>query len=221
MHSLSLARRTVVATVAAITAAAIVVVSLLAYPNDAPAGVNLNNIQCWGHVSRGTKAPDDPDATQVKYVFSCNGPITGYQIQPNIEVQSMETEVFGTDPVSNVVFPQDSFSCSGDTPGYGVNCVGNAGWTDNAKQIPREGVTPYKIKGLFTIDAPLCAEPRVDPLLTVVTATKNASGVPVQAMSGPFDLGRPIRSGCKPTKFSGKTRIPKNTDTNAEDTDIG
>lgn len=221
MLSMSFARRKVVMPLAAVLLAAVAATALLAYPGDAPAGVNLNNIQCWGHVSRGTKTADDPDATQVKYVFACNGPITGYQIQPNIEVQSMETEVFGTDPVSNVVFAQDSFSCSGDTPGYGINCVGNAGWTDNAKQIPREGITPYKIKGLFTIDAPLCAEPRVDPLLTVVTATKNASGNPVQAISGPFDLGRPVRSGCKPTKFSGRTRMPKNTDTDASLTELG
>ena len=49
------------------------------------------------------------------------------------------------------------------------------------------------------------AEPRVDPLLTVVYATRTATGV-TQAIAGPFDLGRP--QGCPKSAGNGKWRIP-------------
>ena len=60
------------------------------------------------------------------------------------------------------------------------------------------------ITGQFAIDTKLCAEPRVDPLLTVTYAYLE-KGVVTQAISGPFDLGRPL--GCKPDAFSGGTRL--------------
>ncbi|HET7296624.1 MAG TPA: hypothetical protein VFI66_05745, partial [Gemmatimonadales bacterium] len=50
----------------------------------------------------------------------------------------------------------------------------------------------------------LCAEPREDPLLTVTYAYLE-KGATVQAISGPFDLGRPLR--CKPDGYSGWTRL--------------
>jgi hypothetical protein len=59
----------------------------------------------------------------------------------------------------------------------------------------------------FSIDPKLCDEPRVDPLLTVVYATKNAAGSVVQAIAGPFDLGRP--RGCPKSADNGKWRIPQ------------
>ena len=61
------------------------------------------------------------------------------------------------------------------------------------------------VSGQFSIDPKLCAEPRVDPLLTVVYATRTATGV-TQAMAGPFDLGRP--QGCPKSSGNGKWRIP-------------
>jgi hypothetical protein len=60
------------------------------------------------------------------------------------------------------------------------------------------------ITGQFAIGAKLCAEPRVDPLLTVTYAYLE-KGVVTQAISGPFDLGRP--SGCRPNANSGFTRL--------------
>jgi hypothetical protein len=86
----------------------------------------------------------------------------------------------------------DTFSCSGEVPGYAVNCVGAA-------------KTGYEtISGQFAIGTKICAEPRVDPLLTVTYAYLEKGSV-TQAISGPFDLGRP--SGCPPSALSGGTRL--------------
>ncbi|MGH2905044.1 MAG: hypothetical protein ACRDK7_15890 [Solirubrobacteraceae bacterium] len=60
------------------------------------------------------------------------------------------------------------------------------------------------ISGEFAIGSNICAEPRVDPLLTVTYAYLE-KGVVTQAISGPFDLGRP--NGCPATAFSGGTRL--------------
>jgi hypothetical protein len=90
--------------------------------------------------------------------------------------------------------PTDSFSCQGIIPSYGINCTGVYGGN-------------YEIvSGQFSIDAKLCAEPRVDPLLTVVYATRTATGGVSQAIAGPFDLGRP--QGCPKSAGNGKWRIP-------------
>ncbi len=76
--------------------------------------------------------------------------------------------------------------------GFAVNCVGAA----------KAG---YEIvKGQIAIGTKLCAEPRVDPLLTVTYAYLE-KGVVTQAISGPFDLGRP--SGCPADAYSGGTRL--------------
>lgn len=57
------------------------------------------------------------------------------------------------------------------------------------------------------------AEPRVDPLLTVVYATRTATGV-TQAIAGPFDLGRP--QGCPKSSDNGKWRIPQEKEESPE-----
>ena len=120
-------------------------------------------------------------------------PITGYQIQPQVPAQSIDTEVFAIDRTTKQVVPTDSFSCQGEIPSYGINCVGTYGGK-------------YEIvSGQFSIDPKLCDEPRVDPLLTVVYATRTATGVS-QAIAGPFDLGRP--QGCPKSASNGKWRIP-------------
>lgn len=172
---------------------------LLARSGDpAVADNNPNSYDCRGHIGKGAPTPDDPTATQVKYVFACSGPITGYQVQPDHAVQSLETEVFATDATTKQVVPTDAFSCSGDLPGYGVNCIGT--YQGNYENV----------EGTFSINEKLCAEPRVDPLLTVVYATTNAAGKVVQAISGPYDLGRP--RGCPKSARGGKTRIPATKD---------
>jgi hypothetical protein len=190
-------KRLLVALAALLVAGASLLLLLSGGTRDAIADQNPNNTDCRGHVEKGEPSPDDPSATQVKYVFACSGPITGYQIQPQISAQSIDTEVFALDSATKQVVPTDSFSCQGIIPSYGINCTG-------VYQGKYELVS-----GQFSIDPKLCAEPRVDPLLTVVYATRTATGVS-QAIAGPFDLGRP--QGCPKSAANGKWRIPQEKD---------
>lgn len=150
---------------------------------------NPNNYNCLGQLSPG--APEEgSEETQVQYNFYCNGPITGYQIQTQVPM----TGVQGSPTIVNVSASplKDTFSCSGEFPGWALNCVGLA-------------KTGYEFfTGEFAIGTKLCAEPRVDGLLTVSYAYLE-KGVVTQAISGPFDLGRP--KGCPPDAFSGGTRL--------------
>lgn len=183
-------------------AATVAFAGLLAgHASKAPADFR-DNITCKGHIEPGDPDPDDATTFGVKYRFACSGPITGYSIAtaPERRIEGLETEVFVTEKDGQTVIPTDSFSCNGEVPGYGINCVGTYG--------AYQRVVP----GAFYVDRELCAERRLDPLLTVAYASLDSKGKPVQAMAGPFDLGRPY--GCKaPTKFSGKTKIPTSTDT--------
>jgi len=154
---------------------------------------NPNNLNCLGHVGAGTPETGS-DEQQVQYSFYCNGPITGYQLQAQIPVTGMQSPPTVTDAKGTVL--TDTFSCSGEVPGYALNCVG-------AAKGGYETIT-----GQFAIGTKLCAEPRVDPLLTVTYAYLE-KGVVTQAISGPFDLGRP--TGCRPNAFSGGTRLTPKT----------
>jgi hypothetical protein len=150
---------------------------------------NPNNYTCLGHLSAG-HAELGSDEQQVQYTFLCNGPITGYQVQSQIPVTGIQSPPTVTDLLLKPL--NDSFSCSGDIPGFAANCVGAAKALD-------EWIT-----GQFAIGTRLCAEPRVDALLTVTYAYLEKGAV-VQAISGPFELGRP--QGCPPSAFSGSTRL--------------
>jgi hypothetical protein len=158
----------------------------------AGASANPNTYDCGGHIEAGQPAPGDDD-TQVQYVFACGGPITGYQIQPQIGHTGFSTDVSVFDQQNNAI-TTDSFTCNGDFPGWGINCLGKY-----------TGDKYGKIVGQFAIASKLCDEPRVDPLLTVVYATADSKGVVTQYISGPFDLGRP--RGCPPSANGGKTRL--------------
>jgi hypothetical protein len=151
---------------------------------------NPNNYNCLGSIANG--APEEgSEEQQVKYTFYCNGPITGYQLQAQIPLTGVQSPPLVTAiPVGTAL--SDTFSCSGEVPGYALNCVGST-------KGGYETVT-----GQFAIGTKLCAEPRVDPLLTVTYAYLE-KGVVTQAISGPFDLGRP--SGCKPDAYSGYNRL--------------
>lgn len=171
----------------------IAVFALAVWAPLAGASANPNNYDCGGHIEAGQPQPGD-DSTQVQYVFACGGPITGYQIQPQISDTGFSTDVSVFDQQKNPV-TTDSFTCNGDFPGWGFNCIGKY-----------TGTTYANVVGTFSIDGKLCDEPRVDPLLTVVYATADAKGVVTQAISGPYDLGRP--RGCPKSAQGGKTRIP-------------
>jgi hypothetical protein len=188
-HPSTSARRTAVVAVLAGALAG------LAAP--APAGAeesNPNNYACLGQVGAG-KAEPGSEEQQVSYSFYCNGPITGYQLQSQVQVTGISSPPTLTTvaraPLTGP-FASDNFSCSGDIPGYAANCVG----------IAKGGYE--RISGKFATATRLCVEPRVDPLLTVTYAYLE-KGVVAQAISGPFDLGRP--NGCKPDALSGSTRL--------------
>jgi hypothetical protein len=197
----SLRRKPVLVVLAAVLVAGASLLLLLSGTKPASADQNANNTDCRGHVEKGEPSPDDPSATQVKYVFACSGPITGYQIQPQVPAQSIDTEVFALDRTTKQVVPTDSFSCQGEIPSYGINCVGTYGGNYET------------VAGQFSIDPKLCDEPRVDPLLTVVYASRSGNTV-TQAIAGPFDLGRP--HGCPKSAQNGKWRIPQEKEESPE-----
>lgn len=198
MHLAATSRRraALFAAAVALLLAAVAASLIGSRPDAARAGLNLNNNICKGSITKGDPEADDPTAVTVKYRVACAQSITGYSLfLDGHPVTSIETEVFATDAKGAVV-PADAFSCNGEFPGYGINCIGTYGgnWT--------------VLTGQFTIETPICQEPRVNPVVTVATATVDSKGKPVQALAGPFDLGRPRKAGCKPTNASGKTKIP-------------
>jgi hypothetical protein len=151
---------------------------------------NANNYNCLGSTAAGAPVVGSEEQ-QVQYTFYCNGPITGYQLQAQIPVTGIESQPVLTSNATGKSL-SETFSCSGELPGYALNCVGLA-------KLGYETVT-----GEFSIGTKLCAEPRVDPLLTVTYAYVEKGAV-TQAISGPFDLGRP--SGCRPDAESGGDRL--------------
>jgi hypothetical protein len=110
-------------------------------------------------------------------------PVTGVEASPVVNNIPSGTPV------------NDTFSCSSEIPGYAEDCVGAT--TSQYAQYET-------IAGQFAIGTKLCAEPRVDALLTVTYAYLE-KGVVTQAISGPFDLGRP--ASCPPDAQSGWTRL--------------
>lgn len=151
---------------------------------------NPNNYSCLGSIAAGEPEAGN-EAQQAQYTFYCDGPITGYQLQSQIPLVGVESAPLVSAIPSGTPLT-DTFSCSSEVPGYADNCVGST-------KAGYETIT-----GEFGIGAKLCAEPRVDPLLTVTYAYLE-KGVVTQAISGPFDLGRP--TGCPPTANSGWTRL--------------
>ena len=151
---------------------------------------NPNNYNCLGSTSAGQPEAGSEEQ-QVQYAFYCTGPITGYQLQAQVPVTGVTGQPVLTSNVTGKPL-SESFSCSGEFPGYAANCVGLA-------KLGYETIT-----GQFAIGTKLCKEPRVDPLLTVTYAYLE-KGVVTQAISGPFDLGRP--TGCPPDAYSRGTRL--------------
>jgi hypothetical protein len=164
--------------IALLAAAGSVALALLVL-TPARGDVNLNNNDCHGRIEPGTPEPaDDKGVYQVKYTFACSGPITGYSIQLQRGVDSFDTDGLVLNKVTGDSVTTDSFSCNGDIPGLGFNCVGtySGGWNN--------------ITGQFAVTRKLTKKPKISPRLLVATATI-ASGKPVQALSGPYQLGHP------------------------------
>ena len=165
-----------------------------------------NNYTCFGHIQKGV-AESGVTGTEVQYQFACDGPITGYSIQ----TEPHQIQYFDQAPVvalAGVPSNIDSFSCNGSIPSLQINCVGQA---SSAFEV---------ITGQFVVTGTsICAEPRVDPLLTVTDATATATvggtktaptatATVTQYMSGPYDLGRPW--GCHGDQYGGNTRLGSN-----------
>jgi hypothetical protein len=150
---------------------------------------NPNNLSCLGSLAPGHPEVGSAEQ-QVEYNFYCNGPITGYQLQSQIPVTGIQSPPLVTNIAGNAL--TDTLSCSGEVPGYALNCVGAA----------KSGYDV--VTGQFAIGSKLCAEPRVDPLLTVTYAYLEKGAI-TQAISGPYDLGRP--KGCPSDAYSGGTRL--------------
>src|SRR6202023_728996 len=108
---------------------------------------NPNNYNCLGSLTAGTPEAGS-DEQQVKYSFYCNGPITGYQVQSQVPVTGIQSPPLVTNAAGTTV--ADMFACSGELPGWALNCVG-------AAKLGYETVS-----GQFAIGAKLCVEPRVD-----------------------------------------------------------
>lgn len=151
---------------------------------------NPNNYSCLGSLAAGTPEVGSEEQ-QVQYTFYCDGPITGYQLQAQVPVTGIQSPpLVSSIPAATPL--TDTFSCSGEVPGFALNCVGST-------KAGYETIT-----GQFAIGSKLCTEPRVDPLLTVTYAYLE-KGVVTQAISGPYDLGRP--KGCPPDAYSGFNRL--------------
>lgn len=148
-----------------------------------------NDYVCHGHISAG-EAELGSSEQQVRYTFFCNGPITGYQLETNLPVSGFAAAPVVTNEKGEPL--SDTFSCGGELPGWADNC-------DGSTKIAFETIT-----GQFSIPTKLCAEPRLDPLLTV-TDIYLEKGIPTQAISGPFDLGRPLH--CPASSYKGGTRL--------------
>jgi hypothetical protein len=188
LHAFRPAHRTATCWLAAIVGAAALLLATAA-PSHAEES-NPNNYTCAGLIKAGPPEVGSEEQ-QVQYSFFCNGPITGYQLQAQVPLTGLEASPLVTGVQAGNALP-DTFSCSGEVPGYADNCVGG---TTNAYE---------RVTGEFAIATKICAEPRVDPLLTVTYAYLEKKVI-TQAISGPYDLGRP--TGCRPDEFSGGSRL--------------
>lgn len=175
---------------AALVAGSLALISSLG-TQPSRAAVNDNQITCKGFIKAGVDDPEEPDLYQAQYRIRCDQAITGYSLFIGAhQVQAIETETFPEYADGSVV-AADSFSCNGDLPGNGVNCVGT--YSDLA------GI----ITGTFAIDTPLCTPARIEPILTVAKASVSSANKAVLAISGPFSLGQP--AGCKGKKNKPRT----------------
>lgn len=161
-------------------------------PPAPAAGSNPNDYECQGQLSAGKyEGEGKAEGTPVRYLFKCDGQITGYQVQTQVPITGIEGQPAVTNYQGQPL--PEAFSCSGAFPGYAVNCVGAT--TREAHE---------RIAGQFEIGWKLCTEPRVDALLTVTYAYLEKGAI-TQAIAGPFDLGHPL--GCPRTRKSGKNRL--------------
>jgi len=191
---------------AALVAGTLALISSLgAQPSRA--AVNDNQITCKGFIKSAETNPDDPELYQAQYRIRCDQAITGFSLFVGAQqVEGIETEGFPLYADGSPV-PTDSFSCNGELPGNGVNCIG--------KYSDLSGI----ITGTFAVAQPLCtAGKRIEPILTVAKASVSSANAAVLAISGPFSLGQP--ADCKGKKNRPRT-MPLMPKPEAEEVETG
>lgn len=165
----------------------------LALPHAADAAATDNTV-CKGTLSAGEKSVDFENP--LAYKIACSNYITSYSLlMPGKSISSIETEVFGTDKTTGQVLPTDSFSCNGDLPGWGINCVGTYG--GNLNVLP----------GQVDITGNRCAPSPAYFVVTYASYTTNSDGSPkltngvptvTTNTAGPFKFASKIE-GCSTT----------------------
>lgn len=146
-----------------------------------------DNTECKGSVKAGEKSVDFDNP--LSYRIACSNYITSYSISfPGRHIDAIETEVFGSNATTGEVIGTDSFSCNGDLPGWGINCVGFYGGSFNV------------LSGSVNLaSGTVCRPASFNPVLTVSYAeyAKNADGTPkltsgmptvTTSTAGPFTL---------------------------------
>jgi hypothetical protein len=155
----------------------------LALPGAAAA--NTDNTVCRGSLKAGEKSADFENP--LAYRIACSNYITSYSlVMPGRSIIGMETEVFGLHNTTGEVIPTDAFSCNGDVPGWGINCVGTYGGGYNV------------LPGQVDLDGDVCtATGPVSLVVTYATYARNADGTPklsgglpsvTTSTAGPFEL---------------------------------
>lgn len=92
---------------------------------------NDSNNSCSLHLKSQARPTLEEDLT-VDYSLRCATPITGYSLSVSTgarvaPVTAFETEVFAIQKGTGTVLPDQGFNCSGEQPGWGVNCTGYYG----------------------------------------------------------------------------------------------
>jgi hypothetical protein len=164
--------------------AVLLLVALTPVANAAPQSAT----DCGGSLTSDPSGPSSGEPNLLDYQFACDGDITAYTVvidraaatTDNIDDFSPNAEVI--DP-GGAVDPTTSFTCSGTTPGDGINCnagtggVMTAGGTSSGSIDP---IDPY-CKRLVPGSAPgTPAEPQAVVKLIVSDSTG--------AEDGPFTL---------------------------------
>lgn len=160
--------------------------ALLAQSAFAAAPTPESATQCGGILKRAKPTPDDPNL--LSYKFTCDWGITAYTLivtrkaNDDATVDDFASSVSVFDPTGNPL-STESFNCSGQIPGDGVNCNAGAGGSMAA---------PNWAKGTIDTTDPYCpsipkgspAGTKPEPGAVVELVVSDTTG----AEDGPFRL---------------------------------
>ena len=162
---------------------------------------------CGGTLKRAKATPDDPNL--LNYKFNCNGGISAYTLivlrKPNDfnTIDDFASSVLVVDPTGNPLSTA-SFSCSGEIPGYGINCNAGAGGSM---------ASPDWAEGTFDTTDPYCpnipkaasAGTKPEPGAVVELVVTDSTG----AEDGPFRLR--LAGKCPAVHAHAKPKASKKT----------